>query len=46
MREIYTSNTRLVGFMDFMDEIYKPVVQLLLGKDDDVDFDTIYLTFL
>ena len=39
MREMYSSNTRLVGLID---EIYKPVVQLLLGKDDDVDFDTVY----
>ena len=43
MREIYLLNTRLVGFIDFMDEIYKLVVQLLLRKDDDIDFNTIYI---
>jgi hypothetical protein len=42
MREIYSLNTRLVGFIDFIDEIYKLVVQLLLRKDNDVDFDIIY----
>jgi hypothetical protein len=39
MREMYLLNTRLVGLID---EVYKPVVRLLLGKDNDIDFDTIY----
>jgi hypothetical protein len=42
IREIYSLNTRLVGFIDFINKIYKLVVQLLLKKDDNIDFNIIY----
>jgi hypothetical protein len=40
MREIYLLNTRLVGLID---KVYKLVVRLLLRKDNNIDFDTIYI---
>ena len=39
MREMYLLNMQLVGLID---EVYKPVIWLLLRKDDDVEFDTVY----
>ena len=39
IREMYLLNTRLVGLID---KVYKLVVRLLLRKDDDIDFNTIY----